>query len=235
MEEMRLQKYIAKCGVTSRRKAEELIAQGRVSVNGSIVKQMGAKVGKKDCVKIDDNVIQREENKIYIALNKPIGYISSVKDQFGRPTVLDLVDDLKERIFPVGRLDYNSSGLIFLTNDGNFANNLTHPRYKVSKTYQVVLDGTPKPNDIQRFRQGLRIDDTLTMPAQFKILDTKGRRATAEITLCEGKNRQVRRMCDVIGCPVISLKRVSIGSVYLGDMEEGKWRILTEKEVKSFE
>jgi len=148
MKEMRLQKYLAECGVASRRKAEELISQGRVKVNGETVTQMGKKVSQNDVVEVDGKLVKMEKRKVYIALNKPVGYISSVKDQFGRKTVMDLVKDIKERIFPVGRLDYDTSGLLLLTNDGDFAYRLTHPKHEIKKVYEADLLGVPSKDDI---------------------------------------------------------------------------------------
>lgn len=234
MEEIRLQKYIAECGVASRRKAEELIIEGRVRINGITVTEMGIKVTEKDVVEVDGKPVKKEELKVYIALNKPVGYISSAKDQFGRPTVLDLVTDLKERVFPVGRLDYDTSGLILLTNDGDFTYRLTHPKHEIEKVYEAVLDGVPKKEDIERFEKGLKIDDYITSPANFEIIKCDSKTTTAKITIHEGKNRQVRKMCEKIGCPVIKLKRISIGKVVLGNLKEGEWRNLTPKEIESF-
>ena len=234
MKEMRLQKYLAECGVASRRKAEELISQGRVKVNGETVTQMGKKVSQNDVVEVDGKLVKMEKRKVYIALNKPVGYISSVKDQFGRKPVMDLVKDIKERIFPVGRLDYDTSGLLLLTNDGDFAYRLTHPKHEIKKVYEADLLGVPSKDDIMRFKNGLWIDDYFTSPADFEILKSDGKTTKVRITIHEGKNRQVRKMCNKIGCPVIRLKRISIGEVSLGDLKEGSWRNLTEREINSF-
>lgn len=235
MEEIRLQKYLAECGVASRRKAEELISQGRVQVNGMIVTEMGKKVHRQDEIHVDGKLVRKEEKKVYIALNKPVGYISSVKDQFGRPTVLDLVKDINERVFPVGRLDYDTSGLLLVTNDGDFTYRFTHPKHEIKKVYEALVKGIPKREDIIRFEQGLRIDDYLSSPAKFKILKSDKETSTVEITIHEGKNRQVRKMCDKIGCPVLELKRIAIGKVSLGSLKEGSWRNLTDMEKKSLE
>ncbi|GAE89057.1 ribosomal large subunit pseudouridine synthase B [Acetivibrio straminisolvens JCM 21531] len=213
MEEIRLQKYLAECGVASRRKSEELIGQGRVKVNGETVTQMGRKVSLNDIIEVDGKPVKMEERKVYIALNKPVGYISSVKDQFGRKTVLDLVKDIKERVFPVGRLDYDTSGLLLLSNDGDFTYKLTHPKHEIKKVYEAVLKDVPSKDDIKRFEQGLWIDNYLTSPANFEILESDGKTCKVKITIHEGKNRQVRKMCDKIGCPVIKLKRISIGDI----------------------
>lgn len=234
MEEIRLQKYIAECGVASRRKSEELIRQGRVRVNGETVTQMGQKVSLEDEVEVDGSPVKMEERKVYIALNKPVGYISTVKDQFGRMTVLDLIGDIRERVFPVGRLDCDTSGLLLLSNDGDFTYRLTHPRHEIKKVYEADLMGVPSKDDIQRFEQGLWIEDYFTSPAKLKILQSDAKASRVEITIHEGKNRQVRKMCDKIGCPVIRLKRISIGEVSLGKLKEGSWRSLGDLEINSF-
>ncbi|HHV28866.1 pseudouridine synthase [Acetivibrio mesophilus] len=234
MEEIRLQKYIAECGVASRRKSEELISQGRVRVNGETVTQMGRKVSLNDVIEVDGKQVKMEERKVYIALNKPVGYISSARDQFGRKTVLDLVKDIKERVFPVGRLDYDTSGLLLLSNDGDFTYKLTHPKHEIKKVYEADLMGIPSKDDIIRFEQGLWIDDYLTSPANLQLLESNGKTSKVKITIHEGKNRQVRKMCDKIGCPVIKLKRISIGEVSLGKLNEGSWRSLTDSEINSF-
>ncbi|HOM01781.1 MAG TPA: pseudouridine synthase [Acetivibrio sp.] len=234
MKEIRLQKYIAECGIASRRKAEELILQGRVRINGETVTQMGRKVSLNDIVEVDGKPVKMEKRKVYIALNKPVGYISSVKDQFGRKTVLDLVKDVKERVFPVGRLDYDTSGLLLLTNDGDFSYRLTHPKHEIKKVYEAVLMGVPSKDAIMQFNKGLQIDDYLTSPANLEILKSDGKISKVRITIHEGKNRQVRKMCNKIGCPVIKLIRVSIGNVSLGDLKEGSWRNLTDWEINSF-
>lgn len=234
MEEIRLQKYIAECGVASRRKSEELISQGRVRVNGETVTQMGRKVSLNDVIEVDGKQVKMEERKVYIALNKPVGYISSARNQFGRKTVLDLVKDIKERVFPVGRLDYDTSGLLLLSNDGDFTYKLTHPKHEIKKVYEADLMGIPSKDDIIRFEQGLWIDDYLTSPANLQLLESNGKTSKVKITIHEGKNRQVRKMCDKIGCPVIKLKRISIGEVSLGKLNEGSWRSLTDSEINSF-
>ena len=235
MEE-RLQKFLAEAGIASRRKAEELIAAGRVKVNGKIVTEQGVKINpQKDKVEFDNRLIAvKAEKKVYIMLHKPEGYVTTAKEQFGRPAVLDLVRDVKQRIFPVGRLDYDTSGLLLLTNDGELTYRLTHPKYDVDKTYIAKLYGVPDDMDLQKFRRGVMVDGRKTRPAKIRILEIeKDRRfCTAEIILHEGKNRQVRKMCDAIKHPVAQLKRVATGTLTLGDLPKGAYRPLTEKEVQ---
>jgi len=233
MENIRLQKFIADCGVASRRKAEELIKQGRVKVNGLVVTEMGIKVGDNDSVEVDGRKIKPENKKVYIMLNKPAGYVTTAKDQFGRPTVLELLKGVSERVYPVGRLDYETTGLLILTNDGDFTYKMTHPKHEIDKTYIATVEGIPTVEEIGRFEKGLKIEDYVTAPAKMKIISKKERTCVVEITIHEGRNRQVRKMCDAIGHPVLALKRVSVGKLSLGNLAEGDWRKLSQKEVKS--
>lgn len=227
----RLQKYLAECGIASRRKCEQLILSGRVKINGIVVKELGTKVKPEvDVVEFDGKVIKRNIEYIYIMLNKPTGYITSVKDQFSRPTVLDLVN-LKERVYPVGRLDYNTSGLLILTNDGELAYKLTHPKHEIIKTYIAKIKGLPDETDIIKFKNGLKIDGYVTSKADIKIIDKKISTSIVEIKVHEGRNRQVRKMCDAIGHPVITLKRTKIGDLSLDGLEVGHWRYLNKKEI----
>ncbi|KHO62443.1 pseudouridine synthase [Thermoanaerobacter sp. YS13] len=227
----RLQKYLAECGIASRRKCEEYILQGRVKVNGKVVKELGVKINPDvDIIEFDDKIVRREEKKVYIMLNKPTGYITSVKDQFGRSTVMDLVK-VKERIYPVGRLDYDTSGLLLLTNDGEIANILMHPRHEIMKTYIAKIKGIPTQEELERFRNGLLIGDYLTSKAEIEILAVKNGTSVVEIKIHEGKNRQVRRMCEAIGHPVISLTRSKIGELSLEGLKPGEWRYLIQKEI----
>ncbi|MBO5148640.1 MAG: rRNA pseudouridine synthase [Anaerotignum sp.] len=234
--EVRLQKYLADAGVASRRKAEELIAQGKVKVNGKVVTEMGLKIDpKKDEVTYLDKKIDTKETKmVYIMLNKPVGYVTTAKEQFGRPAVVDLVKGVNARIFPVGRLDYDTSGLLLLTNDGDLTYKLTHPKHDVDKTYIAKLYGIPDEGALQKFRRGVTIDGVRTKPAKIQIIekDKDGRFCTAEIIIHEGRNRQVRKMCEAIKYPVAQLQRVATGDLKLGDLPKGKYRHLTEKEVK---
>lgn len=230
---MRLQKFIAHAGIASRRAAEDLIKQGRVKVNGTVITDMGISVSEADIVEVDGITLENEDEKVYIMLNKPVGYVSSAKDQFGRQTVLDLVKDIKKRLYPVGRLDYDTSGLILLTNDGDFTYRMTHPKHEISKVYEALISGVPSSEEIKRFETGLEIEDYITSPAQISIVYTNGNNTLVHITIHEGKNRQVRKMCLAIGHKVITLRRISIGPIALGDISEGKWRKLTPDELKS--
>ena len=213
MEEMRLQKYLASCGVASRRKCEELILDGKVGVNGNVVTELGTKINpEKDEVKYNGNVVKLEEEKIYILLNKPIGYVTTAKEQFGRDMVLDLVK-VNKRIVPVGRLDMYTSGALILTNDGEFVNKLTHPSHEIDKTYNVTLKGIVTKEDIENLKNGVEIDDGyITKPAKAKILkiDEEKKISRVQITIHEGKNRQVRKMCEAIGKKVLALHRCRI-------------------------
>lgn len=235
MTQMRLQKFLAHAGVASRRASEELIRQGRIAVNGRTVTDMGVSVGENDAVALDGKLITNREtdDKIYIILNKPVGYVSTAKDQFGRPAVTDLVKDIQSRLYPVGRLDYDTSGLILLTNDGEFTYMLTHPKHEINKVYEALVSGVPTKAEVKRFEAGLEIEDYVTSPARLDILAVKGENAVIRVTIHEGKNRQVRKMCKAIGHRVLSLKRISIGPIALKDLPDGKWRRLTPEEIKS--
>ena len=233
MEE-RLQKYLAQCGVASRRKCEELILQGRVQVNGVTVTELGTKINpEKDKIKFDGKDIKQSTKLVYILLNKPIGYVTTADDQFGRDTVLDLVK-VKERIVPVGRLDMYTSGALILTNDGNFVYQVTHPKHEIEKTYTVTIKGIVQNSEVEQLRNGIKIDDYISKPARVKILktDTEKGISRLEITIHEGKNRQVRKMCEAVGRKVLALHRSKIGGIGVKDIELGKWRYLTANEVQ---
>lgn len=225
---MRLQKYLAEAGVASRRKAEELINAGQVTVNGRIA-TIGEKYDVGDVVLVGGKTVKATEKLVYIILNKPAGVISSAKDQFGRQTVLDIIGDVGVRLYPVGRLDYHSTGLILLTNDGDLAQKATHPRHGMEKSYIAHVKKPIKSEDIAVFRQGMTIDGYKTRPAQIEILDKWGKQA--KITLFEGRNRQIRKMFSALENEVISLKRVSMGKIALGDLRSGTWRHLTSTEI----
>lgn len=233
-EFVRLQKYIAMCGIASRRAAEEIIADGRVSVNGNKVSEQGVKVEiGADKVKVDGKDIKPSAKLYYIMLNKPVGYVSTVKDQFERPTVIDLVgNEIKSRLFPVGRLDYDTEGLILLTNDGDLTYKVTHPKHNVEKTYIAVLKGGISIKGLAQLRGGVRLDDGfVASPAKVEMLDANDGHTTIKITIHEGKNRQVRRMFEAVGSKVAELQRISIGHVELGNLPLGRWRHLTSHEV----
>ncbi|MBU5335713.1 pseudouridine synthase [Intestinibacter bartlettii] len=232
---MRINKYIALCGVASRRKAEELILAGRIKVNDNVITELSYQVDEEnDVVKVDDKVIKEENKLVYVLLNKPEGYITTVKDQFDRPSVLDLVTDIKERVYPIGRLDYETSGLLLLTNDGDLTYKLTHPKHEVDKTYMARVKGKLTESEIKMFRSGLKIEDYVTAPAKLKVVryDEKNDVSILEIKIHEGKNRQVRKMCKAINHPVLRLKRTAMGKIRVGECEIGKYRYLTEDEVK---
>lgn len=232
---------MAKCGVASRRKCEELILAGKVKVNGEVISELGVKVLEgRDIVEYNNNVIKPEERKRYIILNKPEGYITSLSDEKGRRTILDIVK-VKERIYPIGRLDYDSSGLLLLTNDGDIYNKIIHPRVELDKKYIAVCDGAFTDEDIEKFKTGINIDGYVTAPANIRIISVDPSRdkrfsndakiSTVEITIHEGKNRQVRKMCEALNVPVLTLKRISIGELELGYLKRGEFRELTEKEL----
>lgn len=232
---MRINKYIALCGVASRRKAEELILAGRVTVNDEVMTELSYKVDEEnDIVKVDDKLIKEENKLVYILLNKPEGYITTVKDQFDRPSVLDLVSDIKERVYPIGRLDYETSGLLLLTNDGDLTYKLTHPKHEVDKTYVARVKGKLTKEEIERFKTGLKIEDYTTAPAKLKVIKYDEQRDSSllEIKIHEGKNRQVRKMCKAINHPVLRLRRSAMVKIKIGDCEIGKYRYLTEDEIK---
>ncbi|MBR5236545.1 MAG: rRNA pseudouridine synthase [Clostridia bacterium] len=230
---MRLQKYLALCGVASRRAAEAMMAEGRVLVNGHLAQTPGIKVNPEtDQVTVDGKPVSPLQKKIYIMLNKPVGYVSTAKDNFDRPTVLDLVPDTFGRLYPVGRLDYDSEGLLLLTNDGDLTYRLTHPGHEVSKTYAAVVAGAPSGEALNALRNGVLIDGQMTHPAQVTVKTKSGKNTCLHITIHEGRNRQVRKMCAAIGHAVITLSRIAEGGLALGDLPLGSWRLLTEDEIK---
>lgn len=230
---MRLQKFMAKCGVASRRKSEELILQGLVKVNGKIVKELGTKIDPiKDLVRVEEKIIKLETNKIYIMLNKPIGYVTTLSDEKDRKVVTDLIDQVNERIYPVGRLDIDTTGLLLLTNDGDLTYKLTHPSSKVIKRYIAIVEGVPNRNELQRFRNGLIIDGKSTAPADIKISKRFDDESILDIRIHEGRNRQVKKMCEAINHPVKKLKRISIGELELGGLDIGNWRYLNQDEIE---
>lgn len=233
-EKMRLQKYLALCGIASRRAAEKLITDGRVSVNGTVVTELGTKVSPKDKIAFDGKIVSLDEKKIYIAINKPVGYLSSASDDRGRKTVVDLVkDDFTERLYPVGRLDYDTEGLIFLTNDGDFTYAVTHPKHNINKTYEAIIRGKLTEDEVVSLCRGVDIDGFITSPAFLDILEEREGKSVVQLTIHEGRNRQVRKMFEAVGHRVLKLKRISVGKVKLGSLKPGQWRELTEREIKS--
>lgn len=231
---IRLQKFLANSGVASRRKCEELILEGKISVNGKVVQELGTRIEPDvDKVTYCGKLIQNTEEHVYILLNKPIGYVTTAKDQFDRDTVLDLVK-VKERVVPVGRLDMYTSGALILTNDGDFVYKITHPKHEITKTYTVTVHGIIDNDSVEKLRQGVEIEDYVTRPAKVKILktDTEKNISRLEITIHEGKNRQVRKMCEAVGSKVIALHRSKIGDIGVKDLKLGTWRYLKYSEVK---
>ena len=237
MEE-RLQKFLAESGIASRRKCEELIQQGLVKVNGKIITELGTKVNPNtDIVEYNGKKVQKVANKVYLLLNKPIGYVTTVKDQFDRDSVLDLVKDVKERVVPVGRLDMYTSGALLLSNDGDFVNKITHPSNEIEKTYNVTVIGKVTDEDIAKLQNGVQIEvegeNYTTKKAKVKILkiDEEKNLSRIQIAIHEGKNREIRKMCEAIGKKVLALHRSKISNLSAKDLRLGKWRYLTQKEV----
>ncbi|MBR5753237.1 MAG: rRNA pseudouridine synthase [Clostridia bacterium] len=228
---VRLQKYLADCGIASRRKSEELIAAGKVRVNGQTAK-IGDKVDpKKDQVTVEGRKVRQDNELRYIMLHKPRGFISTMSDEMDRKCVAQLVADVGTRVYPVGRLDRDSEGLLLFTNDGEFANNMTHPSKHVSKVYRVTIRPDITEDQVAQMMTGMMIDGKKTLPAEVRVVRKYADRTVLEVTLCEGRNRQIRKMCEALGLEVARLKRTSIGSVRLGMLQQGKWRDLTPQEV----
>ena len=230
----RLQKVMARAGVASRRHSEELIQAGRVTVNGRVVTELGTKVvAGRDIIEVDGRPLGQSEAKVYVMLNKPKGYVTTLFDPQGRPKVTDLLEgQVAERVYPVGRLDYDTEGLLLLTNDGDLANGLMHPARRVKKTYIAKVRGVPGPAKLKKLEEGVELEDGPTAPAAVKVLDVRApNSATVSLRIHEGRNRQVRRMFAAIGHEVIHLKRTTMGPLNLGDLPIGQWRNLTDEEV----
>jgi len=227
----RLQKVMARAGVASRRGSEELILHGQVRVDGRVVREMGFKVDPVvNKIEVFGKVIKPQAPREYIMLHKPTGCITTVIDPYKRPTVMELVGNLDIGLYPVGRLDQNTSGLLLLTNDGELAFHLTHPKYKVAKVYEVVVRGRPAPDDVWKLRNGVMLETGKTRPAKVRIKERRERTTLMELTIFEGKKRQIRRMCLAIGHPVTELKRLAVGPLKLGGLKAGQWRRLTKSE-----
>lgn len=237
MEEIRLQKFLANEGICSRRKAEEHILNGDIEVNGKVIEELGFKIDpEKDEVKFKGKVIKKNlDKKVYILLNKPIGYVTTTSDQFNRDTVIDLVK-VKEKILPVGRLDMYTSGAIILTNDGDFIYKVTHPKYEIEKTYNVTLKGEITKEEVEALEKGVEIEDYVSGEAKVKILkvDKEKNISRIQITIHEGKNREVRKMCAAVGKRVLALHRCKIGNLEVKDLKLGTWRYLTKREIEMF-
>lgn len=229
---VRLQKYLASCGVASRRGSEEIIRSGRVKVNGETVREMGVQIDEEaDVITVDDAVVQPEKKMIYIMLNKPVGFVTTVTDDKGRDTVMELVSDIPVRIYPVGRLDYDTEGLLLMTNDGDLTYRITHPKNNVEKTYVAEVTGNVTMDTLTRLRRGVVIDGVKTSPAKVEVIGATQLGTKLEITIHEGRNRQVRKMFEAVGCIVKRLKRTREAGLILGHVPLGRWRKLTESEV----
>lgn len=229
---MRLNKFLAKSGIASRRAADLLIQQGMIAVNGVTVTQLGVIVNEEsDKVTFDNKPVTISNEYIYLLVHKPSGYIVTCKDNFNRPIIIDLVNKYKKIVKPVGRLDYNSSGLIILTNDGEFAFRLSHPRYEIDKKYLIKCEGNISDEGIIKLEDGIELHDGLTSPASIELVSRNNNYSRFYIIIHEGRKRQIRRMCAAIGLKVVALKRISIGNLELGNLKSGRYRLLKEKEI----
>ena len=232
MEKIRLQKFLAECGIASRRKSEEYIIEGRIKVNGKVETELGIKIDPEtDKVYFDGKLVEKSDEKVYILLNKPIGYVTTVKDQFNRDTVMDLVK-VNQKVVPVGRLDMYTSGALILTNDGDFVYKITHPKHEVEKTYNVTINGDISEDEINLLKDGVIIDGYKTKRAKVKILKkvTDKNLTRIEVIIHEGRNRQIRKMFKSINKSVVALHRSKIGRIGVNDLKIGKWRYLTTDE-----
>ena len=227
---MRLQKWMADAGIASRRKCEEIIRAGRVTVNGSVA-ELGSSADDSDDVRVDGRSVHRRRDCVYLMLNKPGDCVSTCKDDKGRKTVLDYLPEGLPRVYPVGRLDFNTEGLLILTNDGDFANKLTHPRHRVQKKYLVVINSGISDLEIRRLESGVTIDGHRTAPAVIKVLNETPQRTELLCIISEGRNRQLRKMFEVVGKTVVYIKRVAVGNLRLGDLKRGAYRQLTSQEI----
>lgn len=229
---MRLNKYIAQAGIASRRKADELTLAGNVKINGVAMREPGYDVVEGDVVEVNGRVIKPAGKMVYLMLNKPVGFVTTAADEKGRATVMDLVSDVDERLFPIGRLDFNTSGLLLLTNDGELAYRLTHPKHQIYKTYRARVSGVLSESRMAKLRKGVDIGGFVTSKANVKMIKQGERSAIVEIQIAEGKNRQVRKMFAAVGNKVMELQRVAVGELYLGHLKEGHYRKLNQKEIE---
>ena len=230
--QIRLNKFLAQAGVASRREVDKMIAEGRIKVNGQVVQVLGYKIDdEKDRVEVEGRGVEREEGLIYLMLNKPPGYLVTLKDNFQRPTIQQLLPSLRKRVFPVGRLDYDSSGLLLMMNDGELAYRLTHPRFKVPKAYLVKVKGEPDPSEVTRLEKGIFLDGKKTAPAKIAQIRGDPKKSLFKIEIYEGRKREVKRMFQAIGHKVLQLQRTNFGGLKLGSLKAGKWRYLTRKEI----
>lgn len=229
---MRINKYIAQAGVVSRRKADELILNGNIKINGAVMREPGYDVKDTDKVEVNGRLIQSRQKSVYLLLNKPLGVITSAEDDRDRTTVMEFVRDVDARLFPVGRLDYNTTGAILMTNDGDLAYRITHPKHELDKTYRAVVKGVISKEKLAKLRSGVDIGGFVTSKAKVKIIKGTQHSTVVEIAIHEGKNRQVRKMFAAVGNPVQSLERIAIGDIRLGHLKEGHYRKLTREEVE---
>lgn len=221
--------------LASRRASEQYILDGRVKVNGAVVTELGTKVSGEDKIEVDGEEIRIVNKKYYIMLNKPQGYVTTASDEFGRKTVLDLTSDIKDRLFPIGRLDADTEGLLLLTNDGDFTYKISHPSHKIEKVYHAHIAGILTRAEADILRRGVEIDGRYTAPAKIKVVEGMKHSCIVEVIICEGRNRQVRKMLEKVGHRVLELKRVAIGNVTLGNLPLGKWRHLTDAEINTLQ
>jgi 23S rRNA pseudouridine2605 synthase len=230
--EVRLQKVLAQAGIASRRAAEQLITAGRVTVNGVVVTELGSKADPdRDIITLDGNPVLVEKSKVYLLLYKPSGYMTTMKDPEGRPVVTDLLKEVRERVYPVGRLDYNTEGLLLLTNDGDWANRLMHPRHEVEKEYHVRVRGMVDQGQVSRLASGVELEDGMTASAEVRVIKASDNNTWLSIAIHEGRYRQVRRMCETVSLSVVRLKRVRYGQLGLGELKPGEYRLLSNDEV----
>ncbi len=231
---IRINKYLSAAGVSSRREADRLIEQGRVKVNGKIVQTLGSKIDEnKDRIEVDGKTVEGTQGKIYMLLNKPPEFLVTLKDPFQRPTIMDFLPKLKTRIFPVGRLDFDSEGLLLMTNDGELANRLTHPRYEIKKNYLVKIQGHPEKVQISRLERGIPLDGKKTAPAKISPVSSSPKRSLFKVELHEGRKREIRRMFEAIGYHVLLLRRIKFAGLTLDGLNPGDWRYLTKTEVQN--
>ncbi len=230
---IRLNKFLSTAGVSSRREADRLIEQGRVKVNGKIVQILGSKVDEnKDRIEVDGKTIEVTQKKVYVLLNKPPKFLVTLKDPFQRPTIKDLLPKLNTRLFPVGRLDFDSEGLLLMTNDGELANRLIHPRYEIKKKYLVKIKGHPEKVQISKLERGIPIDGKKTAPSKIFSVSSSPKRSLYEVELHEGRKREIRRMFEAIGFHVLLLRRINFAGLTMDGLNLGTWRYLTDKEVQ---
>lgn len=231
--QQRLQKILSSAGITSRRAAEVMITEGRVTVNGQTITELGSKADpEKDKITVDGKPVSISQRKIYLLLNKPAGYVTTLSDPGGRPVVTELLKEIPERVYPVGRLDFNTEGLLLLTNDGEWANRLAHPSHEVEKEYLVKIRGALSNDKIELLSKGVKLDDGLTAPARIEIIRILEKNVWFTITIHEGRFRQVRRMCEAVELPLVKLKRIRYGNILLGDLKAGEYRLLDPVEAK---